>query len=123
MSRLISCYQNRIVATYWDEPKSVKLIDIDGHIYWSRYLTDKGHPLFKMPNNTALYQDTGVFKIVIYDYQVFTKNKLIILNGEDGSIVQDIKLERPGEAGVINGPKPPRWLRLLSVVKQWFCCC
>ena len=74
MSRLISCYQNRIVATYWDEPKSdsVKLIYINGHIYWSRSLTDKGHPLFKMPNNTSLYQDTGVFKIVIYDYQVFT---------------------------------------------------
>ena len=100
----ISCCQNKIIAAYWDEPKSVKLLDINGHIYWSRSMTNKGHPLFKMPFYTSLYQKNGVYKIIVFDHFAYKKNKLIILNGEDGSIAQFIKLSRSGEAGVVHGP-------------------
>ena len=97
----ISCCQNRIAATYWEEPYSVKLIDINGHIYWSRSLTDEGHTLFKMPLFTTLYEDNGVFKVTIYDGMDL---KLVILNGTNGNILELIKLDLRGEAGVINGP-------------------
>ena len=100
----ISCCQNKIIAKYWDEPKSVKLLDINGHVYWSRSLTDKGKPLFKTPFYTSLYQDSGAYKITIYDRIDYKKEQLIILDGKDGSIVQCIKLSKPGVAGVINGP-------------------
>ena len=100
----ISCYDNKIVTMCWGEPKTVKLIDINGHVYWSRSLTDQGRPLFKMPFYTSLYQDNGEYKIIISDYLDFKKSKLIILNGEDGSIVQCIKLSKSLKAGIINGP-------------------
>ena len=88
----ISCYQNRIVATYWDEPKSVKLIYINGHIYWSRSLTDKGQPLFKMPFYTSLYQDTGVFKIVILiDFSLTVKAATLIFISGLGSAISSAK--------------------------------
>ena len=101
----ISCCQNRIAAVFWEETKSVKLIDINGHIYWSRSLSDKGSPLFNIPFHTTMYQDKGKFKIIIYDCLLVAKeNKLIILNEADGSIVEFMDFSWPGEAGVINGP-------------------
>ena len=104
-SMFISCCQNRIAAVFWEETKSVKLIDINGHIYWSRSLSDKGRALFNIPFYTTMYQDKGKLKIIIYDCLLVAKeNKLIILNKEDGSIIELMELSWPGEAGVINGP-------------------
>ena len=67
-------------------------------------MTDKGKTLLKTPFYTSLYQDNGEYKIIIYDHIDYKKEQLIILNGKDGSILQCIKLSRPGVAGVINGP-------------------
>ena len=100
----ISCCQNRIAVAFWEDQKSVKLIDIDGYIYWSRSLADTGHPLFKMPFYITMYQDKVRLKIFVYDRIVLKENRFIILNADDGSIVELMELLRPGEAGVINGP-------------------
>ena len=68
-AKYISCYQNETVATFLENPISVKLLDTKGHIYWSRSLTDKGRPLFQMPFYTSLYQDNGVYKIISIAYK------------------------------------------------------
>ena len=99
----ISCCQNRIAVAFWEDQKSVKLIDMDGYIYWSRSLADIGHPLFKMPFYITMYQDKNRLKIFVYDRIVLKENRFIILNADDGSIVELLELSRPGEAGVING--------------------
>ena len=44
--------------------------------------------------------DNSKFRVVVYDYR---KRKLIILDGEDGSIVKVFKLASKGKAGVVCG--------------------
>ena len=96
----ISKYGEKLVVTSDSpKPRSVKLIDKTGRVYWSVSTNDQGHSLFRFPQyvtsdierNTVTVTDRG-------------NNTLTVLNGDTGDVIKRRSVKDKFPQGVTTGP-------------------
>ena len=96
----ISQYGEKLVVTsHSPEPRSVKLIDKTGRVYWSMPTDDQGQSLFSQPRyvtsdidrNTVTVTDRG-------------NNTLTVLNGDTGDVIKRRSVKDKCPWGITTGP-------------------
>ena len=96
----ISKYGQKLAVTsYSPKPRSVKLIDKTGRVYWSVSSDDQGQWLFSIPQyvtsdierNTVIVTDCG-------------NNTLTVLNGDTGDVIKRRSVKDKNPRGVTTGP-------------------
>ena len=93
-------YQDKLlVATLStsSSPRSVKLIDQTGKVYWSTHTDQQGQPLFSVPWYVTCYDDGGSAAVIVSDGGNHT---LTVLNADTGDVITRRQVEGKGPDGV-----------------------
>lgn len=91
-----SC-NDKLVVTVWNEPKSVKMIDINGQEIWSVSTGPDGQIMFKKPYGVAVIKNNDAETVVVSDWG---KNFLALLDANNGTLVKTIDMNGKGPHGI-----------------------
>ena len=81
----ISRYNDKLVVTSPNsKPRSVKLIDQTGRVYWSVSSDQQGQPLFREPWYVSSHGDGRSSTVIVTDR---TNHTLTLLNGDTGEVI------------------------------------
>ena len=90
----VSVYEDKLIVNCFDDPRSVKMIDRTGRVYWSTSLDDKGEPLFAAPVRNTCFVENKALVVFIADTW-FTNHSITKLNGDTGEVINVCKLAEP----------------------------
>ena len=95
----ISKYGEKLVTSHSPEPRSVKLIDKTGRVYWSVSTDDQGQSLFSKP--WYVTSDIERNTVTVTDWE---NNTLTVLNGDTGDVIKRRSVKYKWPYGVTTGP-------------------
>ena len=96
----IAPYQDKLLVTTWpipSIPRSVKLINQTGRVYWSTDTDQQGQRLFDTPWYVTCYDDGGSAAVIVSDSGSDT---LTVLNADTGDVITRRQVEGKGPTGV-----------------------
>ena len=82
--RSVSAYQDKYFVTCLDQPRSVKMVDRRGKVYWSRSLGTAGKNLFARPLYNTCAMEGGRLVVFVSD---IIKGTITKLDGSTGNII------------------------------------
>lgn len=88
--RYIAAYKNKIILSCWDTPPSIKLVDRNGKLYWSRSLDDHGTRLLQSPFYSTCFLENNRLSVIVSDADT---TKITKLDGETGHVVKLFDLD------------------------------
>ena len=97
----VTAYQDKIFASSWSLPRSIKLIDRSGQVYWSRSLGIPGQTLlahlFDPPVHNTCYLENNRLIVIISDHRNQTITKV---DGDTGDVIKVNALSAKGPTGI-----------------------
>ena len=83
----ITSYNGKLVVTRFDEPQSVKLINMDGQEVWSVSKGPDGQQLFAKPRDVVVQSIDGKDTIIVSDWR---RGSLTLLDASNGELLKVI---------------------------------
>lgn len=88
--RAVTVYQDKIIASCWDKPSSIKLLDRSGYVYWSRKSGTS-------PQYNTIFFENNKLTVIVTD---FATDKITKLDGETGDIIKECEVPGKGPIAV-----------------------
>ena len=94
----IATYKDKLVAISPDpSPRSVKLVDHSGKVYWSTSTDQQGQQLLSVPEYVSCSDDGRSSTVIVTDYG---NNPLTLLNSNTGDVISRHQVEGEWPRGV-----------------------
>ena len=86
----ITSYNGKLVVTRFDEPQSVKLINMDGQEIWSVSKDPDSQQLFAKPNDVVVQTIDGKDTVIVSDWG---RESLTLLNASNGELMKVVDMK------------------------------
>ena len=86
----ITTYNGKLVVTRFDEPQSVKLIDMDGHEVWSVSKGPDTQQLFAKPYDVVVQTTDGKDTVIVSDWG---RESLTLLDASNGELLKVVDMK------------------------------
>ena len=81
----IAAYEDKLLVIAWStSPRSVKLIDRSGRVYWSTDTDQQGRQIFSYPRYVTCFGDGGPAAVIVSDSG---NDTLTVLNADTGDVI------------------------------------
>ena len=95
--RGITSYKGKLVVTRFDEPQSVKLINMDGQEIWSVSKGPDGQQLFAKPYAVVVQTIDGKDTVIVSDW---SRKSLTLLDASNGELLKVVDTKGKGPHGM-----------------------
>ena len=79
-----------IVLTRWTEPKSVNMIDMDGHELWSVSVDHNGQRLFQKPHSVTTTIINDKITVVVSDW---AEHAIMLIDASNGELIRKVDVK------------------------------
>lgn len=79
-----------IVLTKWTEPKSVNMIDMDGHELWSVSVDHNGQRLFQKPHSVTTTIINDKITVVVSDW---AEHAIMLIDASNGELIRKVDVK------------------------------
>ena len=93
----IASYNGELVVTRFDEPQSVKLINMDGQEVWSVSKGPDGQQLFASPYDVVVQTIDGKDTVIVSDWD---RESLTLLDASNGELLKVVDTKGKGPCGM-----------------------
>ena len=93
----VTTYHDKLVVTAWNEPKSVKMIDMNGQELWSVSKGPDNQQLFDKPYAVVMNKMNDTDTVIVSDWG---KELLIILSTSNGTLLKTINMKGKAPLGL-----------------------
>ena len=93
----ITSYNGKLVVTRFDEPQSVKLVNMDGQEVWSVSKGPDGQQLFARPYDVVVQAIDGKDTVIVSDWD---RESLTLLDASNGELLKVIDTKGKGPHGM-----------------------
>ena len=93
----IASYNGKLVVTRFDEPQSVKLIDMDGQEVWSVSKDPDSQQLFAKPRDVVVQTIDGKDTVIVSDW---SRKSLTLLDASNGELLKVVDTKGKGPHGM-----------------------